>query len=138
MRSALDLVLSVIAQQLMVLFGVGKQSLQATMTQLAFEGTLIVMKPTFNVFITMNPGYAGRAELPDNLAALFRPVAMMVSDHALIGEITFYAYGFTDAKVLAKKMMTTFTLLSEQLSSFHYDYGMPAVKSTIEMCGKLK
>lgn len=50
----------------------------------------------------------------------------------------FYAYGFTDAKKLAKKMVTTFTLSSEQLSSqCHYDYGMRAVKSTIEMCGKL-
>ena len=41
----------------------------------------------------------------------------MVPDYALIGEIMFYAYGFTDAKVLAKKMVTTFTLSSEQFSS---------------------
>ena len=71
--------LSVIAQQLLVLFGA-----KATMSsyfehkEMEFEGTLITVKPAFNVFITMNPGYAGRTELPDNLAALFRPMAMMV------------------------------------------------------------
>jgi dynein heavy chain len=127
-------VLSVIAQQLLVL----REGRIAQKPVINFMGITIPLVD-HHVIITMNPGYAGRTELPDNLAVCFRPVSMMVPNYALIAEIMLFAEGFGDAKNLSRKMCKLYILCSEQLSQQpHYDYGLRAVKSVLVMAGGLK
>ncbi|XP_065334425.1 dynein beta chain, ciliary-like [Cloeon dipterum] len=104
-----------------------------------FQGNEISLVPSVGIFVTMNPGYAGRTELPENLKALFRPCAMVVPDFELICEIMLVAEGFQEARVLARKFITLYSLCRELLSKQdHYDWGLRAIKSVLVVAGSLK
>ncbi len=128
-------VLSVIAQQVLQI----RDALRGGTEMILFNEIEMQVKGSVGIFVTMNPNYAGRTELPDNLKILFRPIAMMIPDYALIAEILLFAQGFLNAKSLALKMTQLYKLASEQLSQQdHYDFGMRAIKSVLVIAGSLK
>ncbi|XP_067601689.1 dynein axonemal heavy chain 11-like [Pseudorca crassidens] len=60
-------VLSVVAVQVKMIH----DAIRNRKKRFVFLGEAITLKPSVGIFITMNPGYAGRTELPENLKALF-------------------------------------------------------------------
>ncbi len=78
------------------------------------------------IFVTLNPagkGYGGRQELPDNLKQLFRSIAMAAPDIENIAEVVLLSEGFCHAKLLARKIVSLFSMSKQFLSNMqHYDW----------------
>ncbi|XP_064554393.1 dynein axonemal heavy chain 2 isoform X2 [Drosophila montana] len=126
-------VLSVVAQQIMSIMA----ALSAKLKEFVFEGQTIKLKSTVGLFITMNPGYAGRTELPDNLKSMFRPISMMVPDNIIIAENLLFSDGFTNTRSLARKVYTLYELAKQQLSKqYHYDFGLRSMVALLRYAGR--
>ena len=74
-------------------------------------GRSVSLNPDVGIFVTMNPGYAGRSNLPDNLKQLFRSIAMIRADREVITEVMLFSQGFATARKLAGKVVLLFKLM---------------------------
>jgi dynein heavy chain 1 len=76
-------ILSAVSQQILAI----QTGLQRKAASIELIGKPVRVHPNVGVFVTMNPDYAGRSQLPDNLKQLFRSIAMIKPDWQLIAQV---------------------------------------------------
>ncbi|XP_075234746.1 dynein heavy chain, cytoplasmic-like isoform X2 [Lycorma delicatula] len=133
--------LSAVSQQVQTIQEALKSQTDCKRNAITVElvGKQVKVSTDMAIFITMNPGYAGRSNLPDNLKKLFRSLAMTKPDRQLIAEVMLFSQGFRSAEKLACKIVPFFKLCDEQLSNqSHYDFGLRALKSVLVSAGNVK
>jgi dynein heavy chain 1 len=128
-------ILSAVSQQILTI----QRGLIERQEKIELLGRSVDLHDNVAVFITMNPGYAGRSNLPDNLKSLFRSFAMVVPDRKLIAQVMLYSQGIVTAEQLAGKVVDLFMLCESRMSNQrHYDFGLRALKTLLVSAGALK
>lgn len=132
-------ILSAVSQQIQNIQIGLRNSSDETKAQIELVGRRFGVNTNTGIFITMNPGYAGRSNLPDNLKKLFRSVAMSKPDKELIAEVMLFSQGFKQAKPLSRQTVPFFDHCARRLTKQpHYDFGLRALKSVLVSSGSLK
>lgn len=128
--------LSLISQVIISIQG----AIRTQAPHLQLDEAKIPLDPDCAIFVTLNPGYAGRTELPSNLRALFRAVSMVVPDSVFITEILLYSSGFVGAQQLAKKIVSVQNLADVimQNTEIAHDFGLRSIKAIVGIAENLK
>ncbi|XP_046384032.1 dynein axonemal heavy chain 12-like [Ischnura elegans] len=129
-------VLSVMTQHISNILNAIKQN----SSEILLNGCELAFKPYCYVCITMSPRReVGDAQLPENLKAFFRSVAVVMPDIALVAEVILVSHGFSAARELAWKVISFHNFCATQLSlQDHYDFGFRSIAETAIGAGNLK
>lgn len=132
-------ILSAVSQQIQNIQSAMKVLSHSPQHVVELSGRKATLSPNTGLFVTMNPDYAGRSNLPDNLKKLFRSIAMSKPDKELIAEVTLYTQGFESARGISTSIVPVFDACASRMSQqAHYDFGLRALKSVLISCGRLK
>ena len=112
--------LSVVAKQFLMCYDANRSFFITNDPEFSFDEDRIKIVPTMGFFITINPGYKGRAKLPESIKVQFRPCAIIKVDFLLIAENMLMSVGFKEYTLLSLRFVILLNTLPK--SYYHSRY----------------